>query len=80
MAGWQVDTLTHGPTYPRTGLPAWLLKADMSDLTGKTTGERPDTIRFNGYARDMLLTLAAAPPTGLRHDVSALCDRVGVWP
>lgn len=40
----------------------------------------PDTIRFNGYARDMLLSLAAAPPTGLRDDVHALCDRVGVRP
>ncbi|MBV9163565.1 MAG: helix-turn-helix domain-containing protein [Pseudonocardiales bacterium] len=40
----------------------------------------PDTIRFNGYARDMLLFLAAAPPTGLRDDVHALCDRVGVRP
>jgi transcriptional regulator with XRE-family HTH domain len=38
----------------------------------------PETIRFNGYARDMLITLAAAPPTGLRDDVSALCQRVGV--
>jgi len=40
----------------------------------------PDTIRFNGFARDMLLSLAAAPPTGLREDVHALCDRVGVRP
>ncbi|MBV8539451.1 MAG: transcriptional regulator [Pseudonocardiales bacterium] len=40
----------------------------------------PDTIRFNGYARDILLSLAAAPPTGLRDDVHALCDRVGVRP
>jgi hypothetical protein len=38
----------------------------------------PETIRFNGYARDMLISLAAAPPTGLRDDVSALCQRASV--
>ncbi len=38
----------------------------------------PETIRFNGFARDMLLSLAAAPPGGLRDDVHALCRRVGV--
>jgi hypothetical protein len=38
----------------------------------------PETIRFNGYARDMLLSLAAAPPAGLRDEVPALCRRAGV--
>jgi len=38
----------------------------------------PETVRFNGYARDMLLSLAATPPTGLRDEVRALCVRVGV--
>ena len=38
----------------------------------------PETIRFNGYARDMLLSLAAAPPTGLRDEVPALCRRAGI--
>ncbi|MDQ3152546.1 MAG: helix-turn-helix domain-containing protein [Actinomycetota bacterium] len=38
----------------------------------------PETIRFNGFARDMLLTLAATPPSGLRDEVRALCSRVGV--
>jgi hypothetical protein len=38
----------------------------------------PETIRFNDYARDMLLSLAAAPPTGLRDEVPALCRRAGI--
>ncbi|MGH3800583.1 MAG: helix-turn-helix domain-containing protein [Pseudonocardiaceae bacterium] len=38
----------------------------------------PETIRFNGYARDLLLSLAAAPPIGLRDEVPALCRRAGV--
>ncbi len=38
----------------------------------------PETIRFNGYVREMLLRLAATPPGGLRDDVHALCGRVGV--
>lgn len=38
----------------------------------------PETIRFNGYAREMLLLLGAAPPGGLRDEVRALCGRVGV--
>jgi hypothetical protein len=38
----------------------------------------PETIRFNGYARDMLISLAGAPPTGLRDDVVALCQRADV--
>lgn len=38
----------------------------------------PETIRFNSYAREMLLWLVIAPPAGLREDVTALCDRVGV--
>ncbi|HEU0086057.1 MAG TPA: helix-turn-helix transcriptional regulator [Pseudonocardiaceae bacterium] len=40
----------------------------------------PETIRFNGYARDMLLSLATTPPVGLRDEVHALCTRVGVRP
>jgi hypothetical protein len=40
----------------------------------------PETVRFNGYARDMLLSLAAAPPGGLREDVHALCERVDIRP
>jgi transcriptional regulator with XRE-family HTH domain len=44
------------------------------------TAERtaPETLRFNGYARDMLISLAATPPSGLRAQVRALCTRGGV--
>lgn len=38
----------------------------------------PETIRFNGYARDMLLFLVAVPPAGLRDEVPALCRRAGI--
>jgi hypothetical protein len=37
-----------------------------------------ETIRYNGFARDMLLDLAARPPSGLRSDVRELCERVGL--
>lgn len=47
----------------------------MLDAAERTA---PETVRFNGYARDMLLSLAAAPPGGLRDEVRALCSRVGV--
>jgi Helix-turn-helix domain len=39
---------------------------------------RAGNIRFNGDARDMLISLAAAPPGGLRDGVHALWRRVGV--
>jgi hypothetical protein len=38
----------------------------------------PETVRFNGYAREMLISLSAAPPTGLRDDVQALCLGAGL--
>jgi len=37
-----------------------------------------ETIKYNGYARDMLLGLRDRPPTGLRGDVADLCRRVGL--
>ncbi|HSL08369.1 MAG TPA: hypothetical protein VK887_10395 [Pseudonocardiaceae bacterium] len=37
-----------------------------------------ETIRFNGYAKGMLLSFAAAPPAGLRDEVPALCRRAGI--
>lgn len=37
-----------------------------------------ETIKYNGYARDMLLGLRKRPPTGLRGDVADLCQRVGL--
>ncbi|WP_268895610.1 helix-turn-helix domain-containing protein [Nocardia sp. CY41] len=47
----------------------------MLDKSARTA---PETIRYNGYARDMLHGLRKRPPSGMRDDVRALCDRVGV--
>ncbi|GAA1940864.1 hypothetical protein GCM10009754_05170 [Amycolatopsis minnesotensis] len=38
----------------------------------------PETIRYNGFARSMLVRLRNRPPTGLRTDVNDLCERVGL--
>lgn len=38
----------------------------------------PETISYNGYARDMLLSLQKLPPTGMSREVRDLCGRVGV--
>jgi transcriptional regulator with XRE-family HTH domain len=37
-----------------------------------------ETIRYNGFARDMLIELSSRPPTGMRDDVRLLSARVGV--
>jgi hypothetical protein len=39
---------------------------------------RARKIRFNGYAKGMLLSFTAAPPAGLRDEVPALCRRAGI--
>jgi transcriptional regulator with XRE-family HTH domain len=45
-----------------------------------TSAERVanETIRYNGFARDMLIDLSARPPSGTRDDVRSLCQRVGI--
>jgi hypothetical protein len=58
-----------------------MTRAVLGVLVGRSAAaERtaPETIRFNGYARGMLLSLAAAPSAGLRDEVPALCRRSGV--
>jgi len=47
----------------------------LLDLAERTA---PETIQYNGYARDMLLRLAAAPPSGMRQEIRDLCTRVGL--
>ncbi|WP_040687578.1 helix-turn-helix domain-containing protein [Nocardia vinacea] len=47
----------------------------MLDKSERTASE---TIRYNGYAREMLHALAKRPPSGMRDDVRELCQRVGV--
>jgi tetratricopeptide (TPR) repeat protein len=58
--------------YQRDEYVAALAMLDKSERTA------PETIRYNGYAREMLHTLLKRPPSGMRDDVRALCDRVGV--
>jgi hypothetical protein len=47
-------------------------------LLDKAERTAAETIRYNGFARDMLLDLSARPPAGLRDDVRDLCQRVGL--
>jgi hypothetical protein len=47
-------------------------------LLDKAERTAPETIRYNGFAREMLLDLSARPPAGFRDDVRNLCQRVGL--
>jgi hypothetical protein len=47
----------------------------LLDLSERTA---PETIRYNGFGRELLLGLTDRPPSGLRSDVRALCRRVGL--
>jgi len=47
-------------------------------LLSKAERTAPETIRYNGFARDMLLDLQKRPPSGMRQDVRELSRRVGV--
>ncbi|WP_312884454.1 helix-turn-helix domain-containing protein [Nocardia barduliensis] len=60
--------------YQRDEFAAALAMLDKSERTAR------ETIRYNGYARDMLNALLKRPPSGMRNDVRALCERVGVAP
>ncbi|UFS93746.1 helix-turn-helix domain-containing protein [Nocardia huaxiensis] len=53
---------------------------DTAALTMLVKSEQtaPETIRYNGFARDMLRDLLKKPPTGMRNDVRELCQRMGV--
>jgi hypothetical protein len=52
--------------------------ADAYALLDQAERTASETIRYNGYARDMLISLSARPPAGLSRDVADLCRRVGV--
>lgn len=47
-------------------------------LLAKSERTAPETIRYNGYAREMLHELLKRPPSGMREDVQELARRVGV--
>lgn len=53
---------------------------DTAALTMLVKSEQtaPETIRYNGFARDMLRELLRKPPTGMRSDVHELSQRVGI--
>ncbi|WP_174565950.1 hypothetical protein [Nocardia uniformis] len=44
----------------------------------KSEHTAPETIRYNGYAREMLHGLMKDPPVGMRSDVRDLSKRVGI--
>ncbi|WP_280401331.1 helix-turn-helix domain-containing protein [Nocardia carnea] len=47
-------------------------------LLDKSARTAPETIRYNGHARQLLHGLLAKPPTGMRGEVEDLCERVGL--
>ncbi|RDI42777.1 hypothetical protein DFR68_12440 [Nocardia mexicana] len=47
-------------------------------MLNKSEEAAPETIRYNGFAREMLHELLKHPPSGLRDDVRELSRRVGV--
>ncbi|MFE9785782.1 XRE family transcriptional regulator [Nocardia salmonicida] len=47
-------------------------------LLDKAHRTAPETISFNGFAKDLLLELSKRPPVGMAKDVRELCQRVGV--
>lgn len=47
-------------------------------MLDKSERTAPETIRYNGFAREMLLGLLKRPPPGMRADVRELSQRVGV--
>ncbi|MFD7843271.1 helix-turn-helix domain-containing protein [Nocardia sp. NPDC059764] len=53
---------------------------DTAALTMLVKSEQtaPETIRYNGFARDMVRDLLKKPPPGMRNDVRELSQRVGV--
>lgn len=47
-------------------------------LLAKSFRTAPETIQYNGYARDMLHDLLRHPPSGMRDDVRELSQNVGI--
>jgi len=53
-------------------------RAAVWALLDKAERTASETIRFNGFAREMLLELSKRPPAGFRDDVQDLLQRVGI--
>ncbi len=49
-------------------------------LLDKSARTAPETIKYNGHARDILHLLMRNPPSGMRNDVNDLCRQVGLIP
>jgi tetratricopeptide (TPR) repeat protein len=49
-------------------------------LLEKSARTAPETIRYNGYARQMLHSLRENPPSGMRTEITDLCERAGLLP
>ncbi|MBF6082617.1 helix-turn-helix transcriptional regulator [Nocardia cyriacigeorgica] len=49
-------------------------------LLDKAVRTAPETVKYNGHARDILHTLLRKPPSGMRDDVHALCREIGLAP
>ncbi|WP_026316733.1 helix-turn-helix domain-containing protein [Actinokineospora enzanensis] len=47
-------------------------------LLDKSFTTAPETIRYNGFGRAMILDMLASPPTGLRAEVQRLASNVGL--
>lgn len=47
-------------------------------LLDKSERTAPETIRYNGFAREMVLELINRPPSGMRDDIRDLARRVGL--
>lgn len=59
--------------YAQKGEPAAAL-----GMLIKSEETAPETIKYNGYARDILLSLLKTPPSGMRTDVRELSQKVGI--
>lgn len=53
-------------------------QAAVLALLDRSQRTAPETISYNGFAREMLMGLRKSPPAGMARDVRELCDRVGV--
>lgn len=53
-------------------------QAAVLALLDRSQRTAPETISYNGFARELLLGLAKRPPSGMGKDVRELCQRVGV--
>jgi hypothetical protein len=82
--GFDADEITSVPRRARHLIEAARAHQQRGDrhavyaLLDKSERTAPETIRYNGFAREMLFSLVTTPPSGMRDDVRGLCERVGL--